>query len=116
MQIKFQKTDKIIEWTNWLLLLATWLFVLLIYSRLPGSIPVHFNAAGDVDDFGSKRMIFLLPGLDAFVCVLFFFIKRNPHRLNYPAKITAENAAAHYRLSLITADVLELFILLLFSA
>jgi len=34
-----------------------------VYSKLPERIPTHWNAAGEIDGWGSKPMAFLMPGV-----------------------------------------------------
>ncbi|GAA5335110.1 MULTISPECIES: DUF1648 domain-containing protein [Thermus] len=42
-------------------LLFTWGITLYAYALLPERIPAHFNAQGEVDRYGSRLEIFLLP-------------------------------------------------------
>ena len=37
-----------------------------IYPELPERIPIHFNAAGEVDGWGKKGMIWTLPLIGLF--------------------------------------------------
>lgn len=71
-----------------LFMLATGLFY---YSALPEQMPVHFNAGGQVDDYGHRSMIFLLPGIAIATSVLVGLIGRDPKNYNYPVKVTNEN-------------------------
>ena len=42
-----------------------------LYGRMPEQMPIHFNAAGEVDDYASRAVaLFVLPGL-LFVLTLF---------------------------------------------
>lgn len=43
---------------------------LLLYSSLPARIPVHWNAAGQVDGVGPRAAIFALPALVALLIAL----------------------------------------------
>ena len=63
------------------------------YAALPDTIPTHFNAQGIADDWGSKNTIFIFPGLNAFIYILFttlniwFAVVKDPRSLiNLPAK------------------------------
>lgn len=49
------------------------LLAFLNYNRLPDSIPIHYDAGGNVDGFGSKSLIWLLPciALVSYVIVKF---------------------------------------------
>jgi uncharacterized membrane protein len=55
-----QKTQNRIEAFLLLLPLAA---IALIWSRLPASIPVHWNLRGEIDRLGVRGSIFLLPAI-----------------------------------------------------
>ncbi|GAA6748359.1 DUF1648 domain-containing protein [Thermus brockianus] len=48
-------------------LLCTWGLTLYAYALLPERIPAHFNAQGEVDRYGSRLEIFLLPVILTFL-------------------------------------------------
>jgi uncharacterized membrane protein len=59
---------------NWLeaaLLLAPFLLLILLWHRLPGRLPSHWNVQGEVDGYVSKPLqIFLLPLMSTAVVAL----------------------------------------------
>ncbi|MGB3547256.1 MAG: SdpI family protein [Saprospiraceae bacterium] len=63
------------EWPCLLLLAVPFLYLLTIYPGLPEQIPVHWNIRGEIDGYGAKSLIWLLPllliGLPYF---LFLFV------------------------------------------
>lgn len=69
------------------------------YSDLPDTIPTHFNAAGEADDYGPKITIWLLPLIGLGLYVALTLINRQPQIFNYPVKITPENAGRQYQLA-----------------
>jgi uncharacterized membrane protein len=75
-------------------------FTIYYYGKLPQTIPTHFNGSGKVDDFGSKSMLWFLPGLVLFTYTLLTLVSRIPEKFNYLVKITPENAQAQYRMAL----------------
>lgn len=109
------QTDRLLEG-----LAATGLLLLLLlpiayYGDLPDSIPQHFNAAGEVDRYGSKASLWFLPGMGVFLYVLLTVLNRWPHIFNYPVKITAENAEKQYRMATRLLRILKTVILFLFA-
>lgn len=54
-----------------LLIAATLIVTLVFYPDLPDRIPAHWNFRGEVDRYGDKWEIFLMPGV-MIVIVLFF--------------------------------------------
>ena len=85
------------------------------YGELPDIIPQHFNARGDVDDWGPKSVLWLLPAVGLGLYLLLTLINRWPHIFNYPVKITPENAARQYQLATRLIRVLKAVIMLVFS-
>ncbi|MEO0469677.1 MAG: SdpI family protein [Bacteroidota bacterium] len=70
---------KLSEWLfrNWLafaILLIPIALLLYLWPEIPDHVPAHWNAAGEIDDFGSKYSLFLMPGLGmlAILIVLIF--------------------------------------------
>lgn len=43
--------------------LAIWLYVALRQSVLPDALPIHYNAAGQVDRIGLREQLFILPAI-----------------------------------------------------
>ena len=39
---------------NLLIIIATFLLGILMYNKLPESIPIHWNFAGEVDGYGNN--------------------------------------------------------------
>ena len=59
-----------LEFIPLLLFLLTIYMTLSNYSTLPDKIPFHFNSQGVPDDWANKNLVFLYPGLSAFVYLL----------------------------------------------
>lgn len=73
--------------SNWILLIIPFIAMvvsLLVYSRLPDTIPVHFDVRGQGDDFAPKIMALITPvfilGLGIFLAAL---PKLDPRGKNY---------------------------------
>jgi|APTNR8051073442_1049403.scaffolds.fasta_scaffold00661_7 uncharacterized membrane protein len=78
------------------------LFILLIaayWSKLPANIPIHFNLAGKADGWGSKATILVLPGIALFIYATMTLASQFSKHINYPVRITPENAERQYRLA-----------------
>lgn len=58
-------------WLTWLLVGATLLAPVLFYDRLPDSLPIHWNARGEIDGWMAKPLgAFFLPLVSAFVSLV----------------------------------------------
>ncbi len=51
-----------------------------LYGRLPDSVPMHFNAQGEVDRISSKAGLFVIPGIGALMLLLNGFLGVFLHR------------------------------------
>ncbi|QSZ28018.1 SdpI family protein [Aceticella autotrophica] len=95
----------------WLIgiIILIWIFTFAVFHRLPDKIPMHWNISGQVDSFGCKRDIFVLPSI---ITIIYFAMlctpKIDPKKVNYMKFIGA------YRL--IRAVLVIIFSALYFSA
>ena len=70
------------------------------WPRLPGTVPMHFDLAGEPDGWGGRGSILVLPGSALFLYLLLTGVQRLPsHWYNYPVTITEENRERQYRLA-----------------
>jgi uncharacterized membrane protein len=74
--------------------LASFAVLAHFYPRLPEMIPVHWNAAGEADDWSRKTLstVFFLPALGVYLQVVFFVLKRDlvQAKMTLPATNTEE--------------------------
>ena len=57
IELELSPSDKILEIIGWILVLGIWMLTLANYFKLPETIPIHFNGAGEADGFGNKATI-----------------------------------------------------------
>jgi uncharacterized membrane protein len=114
LKTKFRKADFVLEAIAILALIAIWVFPIITYKSLPDTIPSHFGLQGKADGWGSKSGIFVLPG----ICIVLFagltILNKYPHKFNYPAKVTEENALRLYNKGTRFIRVLKASVMLLF--
>ncbi len=74
-----------IEVPQLVMIAALWAWVPFAWSRMPDKIPVHWNAAGQVDGWGGRfEGLLLVPILAlALYLILFFIPMLDPGRANY---------------------------------
>lgn len=61
-----------------LFLLGSMLFLALRWRGMPDEVPIHFNAAGEIDGWGTKAAVLILPVLGLVVYGLLVFGNRLP--------------------------------------
>ena len=90
-------------------------FLMINWSALPEKVPAHFNAAGEVDRFGPKVEMIILPILGAFVAGLMQWIERFPEKHNYPQRLNENNVKEFYLVSRKMMNRLKNICLLFFA-
>jgi len=115
-RIKIEPTalDKIIDALSLVLLVLMLVTVFQNYGHLPDKIPTHFNSAGEVNDYGNKQMIWLLPAIGLAMSIGMFFLNKMPHNFNYLVKITPENAKQQYTIGTRIIRFTNLFVMVVF--
>jgi len=83
------------------LIAIAWSIVYLIvqWPELPSRIPAHFNGKGEIDRWGSKWELIILPAIGIVLYAGLAVLSRFPHVYNYPVRITEENAPRQYALA-----------------
>lgn len=73
------------EWLFLILLAIPVIAGLILYPHMPDQIPIHWNASGEVDNYGSRLFgTFFLPALNILLYVMFLIMpKFDPKRANY---------------------------------
>lgn len=94
------RVDNCIELLTLLSFLGAFGLLFGFYTQLPDQIPLHFNwpsknAAGE----GPKVALFFLPVILSILSIGIYWLNRYPWVLNYPIKITNENAQKHYTIA-----------------
>lgn len=101
------------------LLCLVWAFLpLFCYGNLSAGaeVPIHYNMHGVVNDWGSRVYLWFVPSI-AFVFYISFFIVEIYHKklINYPVKVTADNADVVRRVGVRFLRYLKLFIVFVFA-
>ncbi len=110
------KIDLILEIAAFLFFLAIWLLPVLMFQSLPETIPTHYNLKGEIDDWGSKTTIFILPAIGLVLFIGLTVLNKYPHIFNYPSEITEENALQQYSMATRWIRIIKLIVVLLFFA
>lgn len=114
IKVKPTKFTLYIEITNYLLIFSFWILNILAFKKLPNEIPTHYNSLGEVDAYGSKETIFILPFIATVLFVILNIYAKKPHLSNYSVSITLENAEKQYKNVIKLLHVLNMFVLFIF--
>jgi uncharacterized membrane protein len=115
-------TDKLIDKFTVAAILFLWIYTAINYSALPSVIPVHFNWNGEIDNYGSKNTLWLMPVIVTVVVALLSFIIRHPkfgekQSLTFYNKkeLTKEDIERNYRLTVGLLRQMQLVISVMLS-
>jgi uncharacterized membrane protein len=70
----------------WLIgiILLIWIFTFAVFGHLPDKIPMHWNISGQVDSYGPKQDVFILPSVITVIYFLMVFVPLiDPKKANY---------------------------------
>ena len=92
--------DYILEAAGVLALAAILAFIALSWSRLPATLPTHFDFAGKPNAWGSRASILFLPCVTLVLYAGLCILQRFPWVYNYAVDIGPDNAETQYRLAI----------------
>jgi hypothetical protein len=115
IKIKKDRIDWTLDITVSIGLMFIWLYTLIHFTKLPHTIPTHFNIKGEIDDYGSKYTLWILPSVITFIFILFRILYNYPNKFNYLVKITNENAEKQYRIAIKSMRIILMNITFLFG-
>lgn len=115
LNIPKTRVEKLIDIIGLNIFIASILFLLLNWGNIPEKVPGHFNRFGNVDRWGSKYEILILPAIGLFIYVLISLLEKAPHMHNYPIRMNKSNVQQFYLNSRINLNVIKNICLILFS-
>ena len=107
--------DKNLELTSKIFLVVMWGLTFYTFLKLPTTIPIHFNASGQADNYGNKLTLFILPILATIIYFGLTQLNKYPHIFNYMTKITEDNAQKQYTIATRMLRFLKMSIIVIFS-
>ncbi len=96
--VETEKTmrDRICDWIGLLLFALSIGYTVFYWNALPDEVPIHFNGSGEVDGYGSKWVLLLMPMIGVGMLALLGFLERHPEWHNYPQRLSEDNALRFY--------------------
>ncbi|MFJ7745616.1 DUF1648 domain-containing protein [Peribacillus sp. NPDC097295] len=98
--------EKMMDIVSLLLIIINFIYLISVWNTLPEQVPIHFNGKGEVDGWGGRVVIWLLPTISLFLWFGLTIMERVPHLFNYPIEITEKNAVFQYK----NARMMSLFL------
>lgn len=105
--------DRLMNRLSLLVLLGTAVFLMVYWHRIPTRVPMHFNAAGEIDRWGSRAELLVLPVISWLMYGLLTVVEQFPGSWNTGVKITEENRERVYGLLGHLLSTLKLLIIVM---
>lgn len=116
-KLKIPKTK--MEWLadgiGYLSLVSMFIILIMQWGALPEEIPAHFSANGEVDRWGSKWELLILPGIAIGLNIFLKILEKFPQVHNYPERLNESNVVAFYTNSRQAMNYMKNIINLLFA-
>lgn len=91
------------------------ILLIIIWGKLPEEVPAHYNAKGEVDRWGSKWELTILPLVSFFQLIFIQALEHFPEIHNYPKRFNESNAKAFYLNSRKMINQMKNTVLIVFS-
>lgn len=116
MKLKKTAWDWITEALSLALVLGTILYLIVMWKSIPDTIPAHYNAAGEVNRWGGKSELLMLPIIGGILYFLITLVQQYPEAWNTGVTVTEENRERVYRILRNLIGTTKLMMLLVFSS
>lgn len=106
------------RWMNRLslfILLGTAVLLLAYWRHIPAQVPMHFNAAGEIDRWGDRSTLLVLPVISWLLYGLMTVVEQFPGVWNTGVKVTAENQERVYTLLAHLLSTLKLLCMIMLN-
>ena len=115
LQIPKTRLQTVANCIGYGLFVGSIIYVLIKLQSLPPQVPIHFNALGEEDGWGSKNVLLIFPFIALFLWLALEALEKNPHVHNYPSHINEANVQQFYSISIRTTNLMKNGILIFFS-
>ena len=110
MKLKNNKIDWLMEIICLLLLLGVTVYLIFNWGSIPNKIPVHYDWEGNIDRWGNKAEVMILPIMLWFLYLFITGLQQVPLAWNTGVKITEKNEKGVYRALKYLIETLKLIV------
>ena len=114
MKIKRGKFDIVLNILCMLMLISIIFFLIIIWSKIPDEVPMHYDFAGNTDRWGSKLEIIILPIISWIMYIFMTIIEKFPQVWNTGVKVTEENKERVYSILLHLISTIKFIVVCVF--
>lgn len=107
--------DKLMNRLSLLVLVDSVVFLAGYWKQIPAEVPMHYNAAGEIDRWGARAELLILPIISWLLYGLMTVVEQVPSAWNTGVKVTAENREQVYALLGHMLSTLKLMVMVMFA-
>lgn len=96
IEVPCTRYHRIMNLLSILLLAGIFVWLIVMWRRIPDQIPMHYNGAGRIDGWGGKYTILFCPVVAVFMYLGIGLFERYPELWNTGVKVTKKNQAQIY--------------------
>ena len=115
MKVKNNMLDKVIEIICLIFVVGVPVYIIINWANIPDPLPMHYDFAGNVDRWGDKTELIILPIITPIMYGFMTVIERIPQVWNTGVTITEENRERVYRTLKYLVKTLKLIVVIDFS-
>lgn len=115
MKVKNNMFDKLIEIICLIFAIGVPIYIIINWANIPDPLPMHYDFAGNVDRWGDKAELIILPIVTLIMYGFMTLIERFPQVWNTGVTVTEENQERVYRTLKYLVKTLKLIVVIDFS-
>ena len=115
MKIKDNVVDKMIEGICLVCLIGVTFYLILTWSKIPEQIPMHYDFAGNIDRWGDRGELIIMPIMSWVMYGFITLVSKIPRLWNTGVTVTEENQFRVYRTLKYMINTLKLIMVLDFT-
>ena len=92
-KFKYTKFQIVVEFIALFILLAMFVYPILVWNTIPDQIPGHYNGVGEIDRWGDKKELLIIPIISIGPYLLLTAVVHYPSAWNIPVTVTQKNIA-----------------------
>lgn len=108
-------TNKIIKYLSIIQIFLTMIYLFYSYDTLPDFIPMHYDIMGNIDRYGSKYELLILPFFQMIIFLLLQFVSKHPSYWNIPFQVAPKHQKQVEKYIEKMIQVLCLIVMIFFS-
>jgi uncharacterized membrane protein len=120
IKLKYTKFQVVAEIIAILILIGMIVYPIIMWGNMPDKIPMHYNAIGEINRWGSKYELFNLSFVGVFLYLMLTVVMFFPSSWNIPVTVTDKNRERVYgcirsMVVLLKAEVMASFLYLTYN-